>query len=111
MGNAPTKRVLRRMVQHHRPYLIDISEPFIQLNSIKLSFWRSLRLFPVAVNDRGDLQPNIWLLCDQAIQPSILLASAQQITISCTLDSVSCVITWVYAKTTIIERRQLWQDL
>ncbi|KAL6126088.1 hypothetical protein ACLB2K_074139 [Fragaria x ananassa] len=68
-------------------------------------------MFPAAVNDRGDQSPNIWLICDQAIQPTLLLATEQQLTISCTLDNVSCVMTWVYAKTTTSERRRLWEDL
>ena len=111
MGNAPTQRVLRRMVRRYQPSLIGISEPFINLSSLKSSFWHSLKMFPAAVNDRGDQTPNIWLICDQAIQPTLLLATEQQLTISCTLDNVSCVMTWVYAKTTTSERRRLWEDL
>ena len=111
LGNSPTRRVLRRMVSRYQPLLLGLSEPFVQLSSIKSSFWKSLRLSPVAVNDRGARKPNIWLLCHQSLQPHLLLATEQQLTISCIFDSVTCIITWVYAKTTATERRQLWDDL
>ena len=111
LGNSPTRRVLRRMVSRYQPLLLGLSEPFVQLSSIKSSFWKSLRLSPVAVNDRGARKPNIWLLCHQSLQPHLLLATKQQLTISCIFDSVTCIITWVYAKTTATESRQLWDDL
>ena len=111
LGNAPTRRALKRMIRCHQPVLIGISEPFIDLHSINYSFWRSLRLFPVVVNDRGEQRPNIWILAAQSLSTSLISTTAQQVTISCILDSVSCVFTWVYAKTTITERRELWSDM
>ncbi|XP_062013933.1 uncharacterized protein LOC133730332 [Rosa rugosa] len=99
------------MVHRYQPSIVGISEPFINLSALKSSFWHSLKMFPAAVNDRGDQPPNIWLLCDQAVQPTVLLATDQQLTVSCTLDTVKCVITWVYAKTTVPDRRLLWRDL
>lgn len=111
MGNSPTRRVLKRFVRLHKPAMICISEPFIPLSAITSSFWRSLNLFPIATNDRGSSRPNLWLLCDPNVSPQVISATAQQLTVTCVLDSVLCVFSWVYAKTTYIERRQLWIDL
>ncbi|KAK9940978.1 hypothetical protein M0R45_017609 [Rubus argutus] len=55
--------------------------------------------------------PNLWLLCNDALMLSVISKSAQQITFSYSIDGVHCVITAVYAKTSVVGRRQLWQDL
>ncbi|XP_062028777.1 uncharacterized protein LOC133744735 [Rosa rugosa] len=75
------------------------------------SLWKMLNLSLCATNDRGSQAPNLWLLCPIDVRPTLLSATDQQITISCSLDGVACTITAVYARTTIQGRRQLWHDL
>lgn len=111
VAKASTRRVITRMVRSHHPFMLCLSEPFVSLSSIKPSVWRALRLFPMATNDRGSQEPNLWLLCHADVTPTVLSATAQQLTVSCILDSVSCIITCVYAKTTVVARRRLWYDL
>lgn len=64
-----------------------------------------MSLILVTTNDRGLLDPNLWLFFHEALQPNVLSITAQQITFSCSIDSVSCVISQAYAKTSIVGRR------
>lgn len=111
IANADTKRALKSLVASHKPSFLCLSEPFVLVNSIPISFWRSMGLSLVTTNDRGDLDPNLWIFCHEALRPTVLSNTAQQVTFSCTMDGVSCAITAVYARTSLIGRRQLWQDL
>lgn len=110
-ANEDTQRALRNLVHVHKPIIVCIAEPFVLIYAIPASFWRSLNLVPFATNDRGSQDPNLWLLCHVDIRPSLLASSAQQVSIYCSIDGVSCYLTAVYAKTTIAGRRLLWQDL
>ncbi|TQD82149.1 hypothetical protein C1H46_032294 [Malus baccata] len=111
VANASTCQVIARMVRSHHPFMLCLLEPFVSLSSIKPSMWRALRLFPVATNDRGSQEPNLWLLCHVDVTPIVLSVTNQQLTVSCILDSVSCTIAYVCAKTTVVARHQLWYDL
>ncbi|KAM0989503.1 hypothetical protein ACFX15_012919 [Malus domestica] len=111
VANASTRRVITRMVHSHHPFMLCLLEPFVSLSSIKPSMWRALRLFPVPTNDFGSQEPNLWLLCHVDVTPTVLSVTTQQLTVSCILDSVSCTIAYVYAKTTVVARHQLWYDL
>ncbi|XP_024172190.1 uncharacterized protein LOC112178246 [Rosa chinensis] len=99
------------MVRVHRPCFVALSKPFVPINSINRSFWRSLGLFPFATNDRGFQAPNLWVLCHEALQPTVLSSTFQQVTFSCMIDGLLCIFTVVYAKTSIVGRRALWNDL
>ncbi|XP_061993882.1 uncharacterized protein LOC133711805 [Rosa rugosa] len=111
IANDDTQRALLDMVRIHRPLFVCLSEPFILLESINRSFWRSLGLVPITTNNRGLQAPNLWVLGQEALQPTVISSTDQQITFSCSLDGLLCVITAVYARTTIVGRRMLWQDL
>lgn len=110
-GNEDTKRAFRRMVRLHRPSFVCISEPFVLISSIPVSFWRSLGLVPLTTNNRGLQDPNIWILCHVDFRFQVLSSTEQQITISGIIEGTSCVLTIVYAKTTISGRRILWNEL
>lgn len=111
IANLNTQRVLLNMVRHHKPVIVCLSEPFVLISSIPATFWRSLGMVPLATNDRGSHDPNIWFLGHPDFKPTVISSTSQQITVSGILDGVSCTLSTVYAKNTIVGRRQLWQDL
>ncbi|KAK9941698.1 hypothetical protein M0R45_007394 [Rubus argutus] len=105
IANGDMRRALKNLVSSHKPSIVCLSEPFILANSIPVSYWRSMRLSFVTTNDRGTHDPNLWLLCNDALMLSVISKSAQQITFSYSIDGVHCVITTVYAKTSVVGRR------
>lgn len=111
IANENTQQVLTNLVHRHKPFLVCLSEPFVPISSIHVTFWCSLGLSPFTTNDRGLLDPNIWFLCHHDFRSVMISASSQQITVSGSLDGLTCTLTAVYAKTTIFGRRQLWQEL
>lgn len=111
IANADTQRALKNLVLSHKPSIVCISEPFVLASSIPVSYWRSMSLSLVSTDDRGLLDPNLWLLCHDDLMVTVLSSTDQQVTFSCSFDGVPCVVTAVYAKTSVVGRRQLWQDL
>ncbi|KAK9941651.1 hypothetical protein M0R45_007351 [Rubus argutus] len=111
LANEGTKRAFCNMVRLNKPLIVCISEPFVQISSIPVAFWRSLGLCPFVTNNRGSINPNLWLLCHVDVKPQTLSCTEQQITISCSIEGVIVVLTTVYAKTTVVGRRLLWDDL
>lgn len=74
-------------------------------------FWLSLNLTLVAVNDRGSSLPNIWVLCNNSLDPTVICNSTQPVSIKIGIDNVTCCLSFVYASTNPYTRRQLWQNL
>ncbi|KAK9933837.1 hypothetical protein M0R45_021012 [Rubus argutus] len=113
IANAPTQNALKKFVRVHSPEVLCISEPFVALDSIPSSFWSSFNMVVVGTNDRGGLLPNLWVLCKTSIFQSVIILSVtdQQVTFQILMDSTPCVLTAVYAKTTIVGRRNLWLDI
>ncbi|XP_062028531.1 uncharacterized protein LOC133744441 [Rosa rugosa] len=113
IANDPTQDVLKKFVRDHNPDVLCISEPFVSLDSLPLNFWSSLNLVIVGTNDRGSALPNLWVLCKPSLLHAVTIVSRtdQQISIAVVLDSVNCVLSPVYARTSIEGRRRLWTDL
>lgn len=111
IANDNTKRALKHLVHVHKPLFVGLSEPFVLPCSIPVSFWRSMGLSFIASNDRGTQDPNLWLLCHSALSPTVVSTTSQQLSLSCSIDGVSFILTLVYAKTSAAGRRALWQDL
>lgn len=113
IANDPTQNILKRYVQVHNPEVLCISEPFVSLDYVHSSFWRSMNFVSVCTNDRGLALPNLWIFCKDVLLSSIqiLSVSDQHVSFSIGLDSVFSVFTAVYAKTTIAGRQDLWSDI
>lgn len=96
------------LVYHHALVLVCISKPFVALSVIHHSFWRSLSFFPVVLLIGVPWSPicgfSVFKICWCRLFNS---ASSQKLTISCTLDFVSCVGFLVYAMINYIERRRV----
>lgn len=61
LANAPTRTTLKSLVRKHSPDFLCLVEPMTSLARIPDSFWRSIGMALVGVNDRGQSFPNLWL--------------------------------------------------
>ncbi|KAK9904622.1 hypothetical protein M0R45_000540 [Rubus argutus] len=113
IANDPTQNALKGFVRDQCPEILCISEPFVSLDSIPCSFWRMMNLVAICTNDRGSSIPNLWVFCKPALWPlvRVLYVTDQQVTLQVMLDSVNCIITAVYARTSVVGHRKLWNDL
>lgn len=44
----------------------------------------------VTINDKGSQDPNLWVLCHEALKPTVISFIAQQITLSSSFGGVHC---------------------
>ncbi|KAI9157503.1 hypothetical protein LWI28_023591 [Acer negundo] len=108
----PTKRVLRELCRLHRPALVCIVEPMVDFSSISSGFWSSHGLLLVGMNDRGGLIPTIWVfICALFPEAQIVHCHDQHLTVSFSIGSRVHYFTFVYASTSAMVRRSLWQSL
>ncbi|XP_058781014.1 uncharacterized protein LOC131655124 [Vicia villosa] len=68
-----------------------------------------LKIF--AVNNRGDLLPNLWCICKSSLNPVILLCDDQHFDFTISLNDTIFGFSVVYASTNYIHRRHLWNSL
>lgn len=52
LAKAASRQALKSFCLSHNPDLLFISEPWINIEQVPSSFWRSLRLKPFTLNDR-----------------------------------------------------------
>lgn len=98
-----------------KPDLLCVSEPMVALSHIPESFFRSIRLKPIIINiinDRSPRIPNIWILCSESFNVSVLSSSSQQISVKfAAVDNTIGYATMVYASTRYAQRRSLQAEL
>lgn len=110
-GNPRTRLMLRNFCVSNKPDFVFLSEPWISISDVLISFWRQLNLKVFILNDRGSHLPNIWGLCNSLLDPSILSNSSQQCSFSINVDGSSLFISAIYASTSYLLRRSLWNEL
>ncbi|KAK9930542.1 hypothetical protein M0R45_027578 [Rubus argutus] len=112
LANSSTQRTLRSLVKHHSPDFLCLAEPMTVITKIKQSFWRSIGMNLIGVNERGQLFPNIWLFCStNVLSPLIISSSSQHIFLQFNVGRVPHGMVFVYAATTVVDRRPLWLSL
>ncbi|XP_004301904.1 PREDICTED: uncharacterized protein LOC101292910 [Fragaria vesca subsp. vesca] len=113
IANDPTQNAFKEFVRSHSLEILCIAEPFVALESIPASFWRNLGMQFIGANDRGSQQPNLWVFCKISLVPwvRVLYSSDQQVSLQVMFDSTNCFVTAVYARTTVVGRRKLWEDI
>lgn len=80
-------------------------------DKVPARFWRNMKLKIFALNNRESLRPNLWCLCSEAYDPTIIVNSSQHVSFTVKLDNQIIGISAVYASTSYINRRSLWQQL
>ncbi|KAE9600797.1 putative RNA-directed DNA polymerase [Lupinus albus] len=74
-------------------------------------FWASLKLKGFGFNDRGNMRPNIWGLCDIGLNPNLLATSTKHITSSLEVENKLIFINAVYTHNSYLHKRQLWAEI
>lgn len=81
LGNLETRLMVKKLCLMHKPDFLFLSEPWISTDQVPFNFWNGLKLKLFATNDRGHLRPNIWCLCADQFQPTVIANSSQYISI------------------------------
>lgn len=74
-------------------------------------FWKHLHLKPFAFNDRLDLLSNVWGICPEELNPTIISTTSQHISFSIDKDGQTLFFAAIYASTSYSLRRHLRSDL
>lgn len=85
--------------------------PWISIEQVPNNFWNNLKLKVFATNDRELMKPNIWCLCTDQYQPAVLANSTQHVSFSVRVYNQDVFVSAIYAYTTYLARRLLWQEL
>lgn len=111
LANSPTRSVLKKFCFTHNPDFLFIAEPWLPFTSFPDKFWKKLKLKLIAINDRDNLDSNLWCLCKEEWNPCVTKVSDQYVSFSIMVDGISFGISAVYASTSYVKRRSLWSDL
>ncbi|KAK9912795.1 hypothetical protein M0R45_036636 [Rubus argutus] len=112
LANSSTQRTLGSLVKKYSPDFLFLAEPMTVITTIKQSFWRSIGMNLIGVNDRGQRLPNIWLFCSANVSsPLVVSSSSQHLFLQFNVGGVLHGMVFVYAATTVVKRRSLWQSL
>jgi hypothetical protein len=111
LANSPTKLALKKLILDNKPVLCFVSEPWISVDRISISWLNRVGMKIIAVNNRGSLLPNLWCLCSIHLNPVILAINDQVVSISLNFGGISFGIAAIYASTCYIKRRELWSSL
>lgn len=63
------------------------------------------------VNERGPLIPKLWALWQRDVNPSFIFVSSQCIVLEVTCQQATIYVAAIYASTSYLARRLLWDDL
>lgn len=111
IGNSDSCNELSNICRQYHPDLVCILEPMISFDIIPSSYWVSLNLRLISMNERGSLIPNMWLLGAPHIVALIILLSEQQITIQLDMEGVTSQLSFIFTATTARKRKSLWSEL
>lgn len=111
LANHPTKLAHKKFYELHKPDFIFIAEPWMAKENFPESVWRKLNMKCFAVNDRSSMLPNLWCICSVNLDPSIMVLTDQFVAFSVMIENQKIYIAAIYASTSYLVRRKLWQDL
>lgn len=111
VANHPTRLVLKNICVSHKPDIVLIAEPWMNLDAFPKMFWTQLGLRPFSVNSRPNLAPNLWCLCRDVLNPTVIASSPQQVSFSVVVQGQELFTSAIYASTSYASRRELWNEL
>jgi len=111
IDNVDTHITLRNLFLTHKPLLIFIAEPMIEVSQIPAWYWQSIGVLKLCVNDRHSLLPNLWAMWGRDINPSIIFVSSQCIVLEISFQQTTAYVAGIYTSTSYLSRRHLWVDL
>lgn len=107
------KEEFRALCVRHRLDYVCIFQPKILITSVSAGYQDSLQLVFVTANNMGlNLLPSIWVIRSvRADVPGIVTFTAQQVFVMIDEASTPMLLTFVYASTYLVRRRDLWAQL
>jgi hypothetical protein len=111
LANSPSRLALQNLILQHKPHIIIISEPWLLFEHFPRHWFTRLHFKLFALNHRNHLDPNLWCLCLNHLNPVILSITDQQISFSIQENNLTYCISAIYASNNYIHRRLLWQTL
>ncbi|XP_060170400.1 uncharacterized protein LOC132601317 [Lycium barbarum] len=104
-SNGASER-LDRLVRMHNVSLVILQEPFLPAD--QLEDYKNIIGFDYAASNKNS---KIWFLWKNNLECTIINNSKQEITLKISHNGQTCWITGVYAKSTIVRRRKLWNRI
>jgi hypothetical protein len=81
--NTSSKLALRRLLNIKNPDLVLIAAPWVVFNNLINRWLLRLGYKLFALNDRGNLIPNLWCLCKVNLDPLVITLNDQFVAFSC----------------------------
>lgn len=111
LANSPTKLALKNLLVKFKPDLCIIAEPWMSVSHLSQRWLHNRNLKVFAVNNRNNLNPNLWCLCASHLSPIIFSIDDQQVSFQVDLGGKTFGISAVYASTCYLKRRHLWHAI
>jgi len=108
LANAPSRLALKRL---YNPDICLTAEPWMNFYSFPRNWLSRIAFKLFALNKRENLLPNLWRLCANDINPSIVAIEDQFVYFTIAENGKTFGIIVVYASTYYLRRRQLWNKL
>jgi ribonuclease HI len=102
---------LKNIISQHKPDIILLSEPWMDIEDLPRRWLVNLNLKCFASNTRPHNLPNLWCLCKLSLTPTILASSDQHVTFTITDNNNTLAFSAIYASTNYLTRRTLWNEL
>ncbi|KAI5421605.1 hypothetical protein KIW84_045146 [Lathyrus oleraceus] len=111
LANFLTKLTLKRLVMSSKPQFVFIAESWMGKDLFPHSLLSRLNLKKFVVNSKEGLLPNLRCRCDINLTPEVIQIDDQQVSFTILVNGYSIGISVVYALTSYITRRNLWNSL
>jgi hypothetical protein len=111
LANAPTRLALKHLINLYKPHFVFLSEPMMNFDDFPKRWLVNQNLKLFALNHRDNLLPNIWCLCNLDLNPTILALDDQHVSFTFTQNNITFALSAIYASTTYLKRRKLWNSL
>lgn len=106
--NSSTKLTLKRLILKNRPQFIFVAEPWMVFPKFPTNWIRKLHLKMVALNNIGNLDPNLLFFYDSDLNLDILAIDDQFIYFTIKLQYKYFGLAAIYASINYVIRRDLW---
>lgn len=111
VANSPSRLALKRLILVNKPDLVLIAEPWMDANKFPTLWLNRLGLKIFSCNQRENLLPNLWRLCTNNLNPTVLDRDNQQFSFSIMHENKLFCISAVYASNSNLTRKELWNKL
>jgi len=111
LANSPTRLAFKNFIKTHKSDFVLLAEPWMDFSKFPINWLHGLGLKLFALNNRQHLLPNLRCICKINHNPTILSITNQHVSFSLTNNHLTFGISDVYASTSSLSRRDLWNDL